>query len=174
MTDTTLTDAERDSLTECECGHYLNEHSSDGCLAVDDLAPDDEYLCVCMASPDRIRERAIESIVAARVADRDALVRWKAEALQVLAAWDDVWKALGSPGLGEFKPASALGRHQRAGGHVTDTTLTDTELTTLDGGIREWEDNGGPLLNALKPAVERIVAARVADRDTWWRDRGQR
>ena len=53
----------------------------------------------------------------------------------------------------------------------TDTTLTDTELTTLDGGIREWEDNGGPLLNALKPAVERIVAARVADRDTWWRER---
>ena len=113
MTDTTLTDAERDSLTECECGHYLNEHSSDGCLAVDDLAPDDEYLCVCMASPDRIRERAIESIVAARVADRDALVRWKAEALQVLAAWDDVWKALGSPGLGEFKPASALAAVQR-------------------------------------------------------------
>ena len=44
----------------------------------------------------------------------------------------------------------------------TDTTLTDTELTTLDGGIREWEDHGGPLLNALKPVVESIVAARVA------------
>jgi len=80
MTDTTLTDTERDSLTECECGHYLNEHSSDGCLAVDDLAPDDEYLCVCMASPDRIRERAIERIVAARVADRDTWWRERIEA----------------------------------------------------------------------------------------------
>ena len=90
-TDTTLTDTERDSLTECECGHYLNEHSSDGCLANDD----DGDLCVCMATPDLIRERAITAIVAARVAaaradERARLVTWveSAQALSVATAED--------------------------------------------------------------------------------------
>mgnify|MGYP003555302657 CR=1 FL=1 len=33
---TTLTDTERDSLTECECGHFTNEHNSQGCTATVD------------------------------------------------------------------------------------------------------------------------------------------
>ena len=68
----TLTETERDSLTECECGHYLNEHSSDGCLATaydgDDGMASLDDVCACMATPDLIRERAIGAIVAARVA----------------------------------------------------------------------------------------------------------
>lgn len=61
-----LTEAERDSLTECECGHYLNEHSSEGCLATvyDDRLDD---MCPCMATPDFIRERAIVAMIVARV-----------------------------------------------------------------------------------------------------------
>lgn len=61
-----LTEAERDSLTECECGHYLNEHSSEGCLATvyDDRLDD---MCPCMATPDLIRERAIVAMIVARV-----------------------------------------------------------------------------------------------------------
>lgn len=88
-TDTTLTDTERDSLTECECGHYLNEHSSDGCLANDH----DGDLCVCMATPDLIRERAIVAIVAARLAaaraEQDALWRERLTELpdQMSGAW---------------------------------------------------------------------------------------
>lgn len=67
-----LTDAEVDSLTECECGHFANEHSSEGCLATDfseDWRPiRDDDKCSCMHSPAVINSHAVESIVAAREA----------------------------------------------------------------------------------------------------------
>ena len=95
---TTLTDTERDSLTECECGHYLNEHSSEGCLATvydgDDGMASLDDVCACMATPDVIRERAITAIVAARVAQARAdvigLLRSEAAAHEALSqTWHD-------------------------------------------------------------------------------------
>jgi hypothetical protein len=41
--------------------------------------------------------------------------------------------------------------------------LSEQERESLDSGIRQWEDFGGPLLAALAPVVERIVAARVGE-----------
>lgn len=39
----------------------------------------------------------------------EALRQWKREATEVIAAWDDVWAALGCPGqLGESKAQSSL------------------------------------------------------------------
>jgi hypothetical protein len=57
-----VTPEELDSLTKCECGHWANAHASDGCHAIDDDG------CVCMFSPALIAERAVERIIAARVA----------------------------------------------------------------------------------------------------------
>lgn len=68
-----LTEVEVDSLTECECGHFANEHSSDGCLAAD--FSDFSGLCICTHSPQAINRHAIERIVEARVAaERDAVL----------------------------------------------------------------------------------------------------
>ena len=75
---TLLSEAELDSLTECECGHYLNEHSSEGCLATDEDGLDG--ICVCMSGPDVIRVRAFEAILTAHVAAAEAWVK-KIEAL---------------------------------------------------------------------------------------------
>ena len=78
---TGLTEAEIDSLTECECGHYANEHSSDGCLATDfseDWRPireDDK--CSCTHSPTAINRHAIERIKA------DAVAAARAEVLGI-------------------------------------------------------------------------------------------
>lgn len=45
----------------------------------------------------------------AAVAEIERLRRWKAEATEVIVAWDDVWVALGRPGaLGESKAVAAL------------------------------------------------------------------
>ena len=39
----------------------------------------------------------------------EELRRWKAEAIEVIGAWEDVWHALGQPGeLGESKAIAAL------------------------------------------------------------------
>lgn len=68
-----LTEPEIDLLNECECGHFKNEHSSDGCLAnVDDpdegIEQDDgTVMCVCSHSPDAINRNAIEAILNARL-----------------------------------------------------------------------------------------------------------
>lgn len=67
-----LTDAEIDSLTECECGHWANEHSVDGCLATDydgddGMATDDD-VCACFNTPVALNIAAIEAILAARLA----------------------------------------------------------------------------------------------------------
>ena len=79
-----LTDTERDSLTECECGHFANEHSSDGCLATDfseDWRPiSDDDKCSCVHSPTAINRHAIEGIIAARLAARDTWWRARIEA----------------------------------------------------------------------------------------------
>ncbi len=40
--------------------------------------------------------------------------------------------------------------------------LSEQDYDTLEGGIIEWENRGGPIIDALIPAVEAIVAARVA------------
>lgn len=67
---TFLTEAETDALNECECGHYVNEHSSDGCLANTDN-PDWRHVdgvCVCVASPHTIRVHAMEAVVRGRLA----------------------------------------------------------------------------------------------------------
>lgn len=40
--------------------------------------------------------------------------------------------------------------------------LSEQDVETLDGGVRHWEDGGGPLLNSLIPAVEQIVGRHVA------------
>ena len=75
----TLTERERDSLTECECGHYANEHSSDGCLATDfteDWRPlRDDDKCSCVHSPTAINRHAVEQIkAAARQAGREEVL----------------------------------------------------------------------------------------------------
>lgn len=61
-----LTEREIDSLTECECGHFANEHSSDGCLATDfseDWRPiRDDDKCSCTHSPAAINRHAVERI----------------------------------------------------------------------------------------------------------------
>lgn len=69
---TELTETEIDSLTECECGHFANEHSSDGCLATDfseDWRPiRDDDKCSCTHSPAAINRHAVERIKAATYA----------------------------------------------------------------------------------------------------------
>ncbi len=80
-----LTEAEYDSLTECECGHFANEHSSEGCLATDfseDWRPiSDDDKCSCSHSPTAINRHAIEAIVAAREAAAREAVLAEVEAL---------------------------------------------------------------------------------------------
>lgn len=75
-----LSDAERDALNECECGHFRNEHSSDGCLATED-EPDRSLhgVCICSHSPEAVIHHAVQEIRdAAReqvLAQVEALVR---------------------------------------------------------------------------------------------------
>ena len=67
-----LTDAERDSLDTCECGHWACEHTIDGCATV---VPEEDggeyqddygaYLCPCLSTPATIRLDAVEALVAA-------------------------------------------------------------------------------------------------------------
>lgn len=80
-----LSEQEHDSLTECECGHFANEHSSDGCLATDyteDWRPiSDDDKCSCTHSPTAINQHAVEAIVAAREAAARAEVLAEVEAL---------------------------------------------------------------------------------------------
>lgn len=70
---TTLTDTERDSLTECECVHFANEHNGQGCTAtVDEDAGTwqesyGDYICDCLNTPDTISNDAIETLLADRV-----------------------------------------------------------------------------------------------------------
>ena len=113
-----LSEAERDSLTECECGHFLNEHSSDGCLATDfsedwrPLADDDK--CSCGHSPTAINRHAIEAILTARVAAAVAAEReaWvgkietaasaiQAETLAFMAAYERSGEGVGTRMSGE-------------------------------------------------------------------------
>lgn len=68
-----LTEAERDSLDTCECGHWACEHTIDGCATV---VPEEDggeyqddygaYLCPCLSTPEAIRLDAVEALVAAR------------------------------------------------------------------------------------------------------------
>lgn len=81
-----LTEREIDSLTECECGHYANEHSSDGCLATDFSEADDrpvrdDDVCSCSHSPSAITRHAVEAIKAAARAEGARDIRTKIEAL---------------------------------------------------------------------------------------------
>lgn len=80
-----LSEQEHDSLTECECGHFANEHSGDGCLANDyteDWRPiRDDDKCSCTHSPGAINRHAVEAIVAAREAAARAEVLAEVEAL---------------------------------------------------------------------------------------------
>lgn len=82
---TELTPAEIDSLTECECGHFANEHSSDGCLATDfseDWRPiRDDDKCSCTHSPAAINRHAVEAIKAAARAEGARDMRTKIETL---------------------------------------------------------------------------------------------
>lgn len=39
--------------------------------------------------------------------------------------------------------------------------LTPEQIERLDGGVREWEDRGGPILNALAPVVAALIAEAV-------------
>lgn len=43
------------------------------------------------------------------------------------------------------------------------TELTEAEVASLDGAIREWEDHGGPIINHLLPAATHIKAAARAE-----------
>lgn len=85
-----------------------------------------------------MNEQEIEAEVERRVADRLAahppepearLLRWKAEAMEVLAEWERVYAALGNPGrLGESKAAAALAevedlRRENAALHVKVAAL---------------------------------------------------
>lgn len=87
---TGLTEQERDSLTECECGHFANEHGDGGCLATDFSEADDrpvrdDDVCPCTHSPAAITRHAVERIKAdAEAAARD--MRAKIEALAERAA----------------------------------------------------------------------------------------
>lgn len=93
-----LTEAERDSLTECECGHFANEHSSEGCLATDfseDWRPiSDDDQCSCSHSPAAINRHAVERILATRLAARDA--EWQVRIEALISDPDDVqwWEVL--------------------------------------------------------------------------------
>lgn len=56
---------------------------------------------------------------------------------------------------------------------MTDTTLTDTERRAIRSGLdHDWlqSDDRADWVDTFA-TVESIVAARVADRDTWWRER---
>lgn len=89
-----LSEQERDSLTECECGHFANEHSSTGCLATDfseDWRPvRDDDVCSCTHSPSAITRHAVERIKADAVAaareDRDTT--WKIAVATLMNALD--------------------------------------------------------------------------------------
>ena len=41
--------------------------------------------------------------------------------------------------------------------------LTPEQIERLDGGVREWEDRGGPILNALAPVVAALIAEAVEE-----------
>lgn len=62
-------------------------------------------------------------------AERDALARWKAEAMPVLAEWDEVYVALGEPGaLGESKARASraeAARLREALGQIAAMPLPD-------------------------------------------------
>ena len=49
--------------------------------------------------------------------------------------------------------------------------LTPEQIERLDGGVREWEDRGGPILNALAPVVAALIAEAVEEaRAAAWAD----
>lgn len=57
-----------------------------------------------------LRVRGDVNAIATAAADEiEALRSWKAQATEVIVAWEDVWYALGQPGeLGESKAVAAL------------------------------------------------------------------
>jgi hypothetical protein len=57
-------------------------------------------------------ERAVE--LAEAEAERDRLAAWKAEALQVLTAWEQAWEASGRPGALGTSKAAAVREHMQA------------------------------------------------------------
>ena len=81
-----LTDAERDALNECECGHFRNEHSSDGCLATED-EPDRalDGVCICSHSPGAVIHHAVQGIRDAAREQVLAQVEALAEEMQAVA-----------------------------------------------------------------------------------------
>jgi hypothetical protein len=70
-----LTDTEIDSLAECECGHWAEEHDDmAGCLANSLTDEDAEIprwsvraICACLNSPQGITITAVETIIEARI-----------------------------------------------------------------------------------------------------------
>ena len=105
---TTLTDTERDSLTECECGHFANEHNGQGCAATDVERGTwqesyGDYICDCLNTPDAIRDDAIATMLAAR--EQAATLAERARLLGVIEAHIVIprnrqeWEALGGSGL---------------------------------------------------------------------------
>lgn len=82
-------------------------------------------------------------------AERDALARWKAEAMIVLAEWDEVYVTLGEPGaLGESKARASL----------TAVLAARSEAARLREALRlachdGWSDGDGAMRSYLRDAL---------------------
>lgn len=78
------------------------------------LKDDPEYRAAYEQAKKRIGQidgliRALDDRRTDLLNELDELRAWKAEALEVLAAWEQVWESVGKPGrLGESKPISVL------------------------------------------------------------------
>lgn len=104
MSDIQLTEAEIDSLTECECGHFANEHGA-GCLAsscgncvgeLTESCPDPEGCC-CLNSSVEIRNDAFAAIIAARLdAQRRRLAAVFREEMAAVWGGDSAWLTNGT------------------------------------------------------------------------------
>ncbi|MFA7265748.1 MAG: hypothetical protein WC054_05500 [Candidatus Nanopelagicales bacterium] len=91
--------------TSVDCGHYCQG----GTAVIEATTPDAALIA---AAPD-LAATVVElwERLATVEAEQDKLARWKAEAMIVLAGWDEVWRVAGCPGaLGE-STSTATAKH---------------------------------------------------------------
>ena len=98
----TLTEAEREAITSCDCGHDIGgQHNGLGCYARDYPSPGVTVVCDCPETDDRagVNYAAVEHIVAEHAAARLAPIR------ALLDEWEAAHTHLGIE-RGHYGPSS--------------------------------------------------------------------
>lgn len=152
-----LTEAERTALL-CDCGGVTPPDKHEDCA----LNEESGWLSLSTAS---VQERT-ESILAARLS---SLLRWKAEATQVIAEWERIHDALGSPAkLGESRAAASLAALAAAArlapsGTEAASGVEDFRIRQLRGLLEEWGKPPGRMLKQFLAEVAAILGPEAEE-----------